>query len=281
MQSGGQSNPGGGAGNRSAAASTIKLPRSFSTELLPTADDVYGQGTIADVIYEPFTGAPVALLGMPVRKDTLSPTVTTGASSGIPARTEDPTRQKMWDYLAHIRGLQAEIAALHLTMDGTGIGTSPTLTTGGGKKRGSVGPGMGRAEPDRRTSVADPEDIVGSAGGEEGLAESRLPDEGRRYTEAEKGKEAKLDAEFAQLNALFAGKREAMDQIMMKVSLQNSISQESRCQSLSPIHRSSFVSSPRWFENIMNWTLQTPVEHPRQEAIPLTQLPSASMVTWW
>jgi len=222
MQSGGPSTTTGGAmGNRSAAASTVKLPRSFSTELLPTADDVYGQGTIADVVYEPFTGAPVALLSMPVNKDTLSPTAATGASEDTPARAEDPTRQKMWDYLAHIRGLQAEIAALHLTMDGTGIATSPTLTTGGGKRLGSVGPGMGRAELERRTSVSDPEDMLGSAGGEEGLPESRLPEEGKAQTAAEKEKEAKLDAEFAQLNALFAGKREAMNQIMIKVSLRN------------------------------------------------------------
>jgi len=202
-------------GNRSAAASTAKLPRSFSTELLPTADDVYGQGTIADVVYEPFTGAPVALLSMPLKKDILSPI---SVSSDIPARTEDPTRQKMWDYLAHIRSLQAEIAALHLTMDGAGIGTSPTLTTGGGKRRGSVGLGAGRTELERRTSVADPEDMLSSAGGEEGVSESRLPQEGKIHTEAEKEKEAKLDAEFAQLSALFAGKREAMNQIMTKVS---------------------------------------------------------------
>ena len=220
VQSGGHSNTaGGGMGNRSAAASTAKLPRSFSTELLPTADDVYGQGTIADVVYEPFTGAPVALLSMPLKKDTLGPTMTTGASSDIPARAEDATRQKMFDYLAHIRGLQAEIAALHLTMDGAGIGTSPTLTTGAGKRRGSVGPGVGRAELEHRTSVADPEDMLGSAGGEEGLSDSRLPREGKPHAEAEKEKEANLDAEFAQLSALFAGKREAMTQIMTKVSL--------------------------------------------------------------
>jgi hypothetical protein len=216
IQSGGQSSAAGG--SRSAAASTVKLPRSFSTELLPTADDVYGQGTIADVVYEPFTGAPVALLSTPVKKDTIGPTVTTGASSGVPARTEDPTRQKMWDYLAHIRGLQAEIAALHLNMDGAGIGTLPPSTTGGGKRLGSVGPGLGRAELERRTSVADPEDTLGNAGGEEGLAESRAPQEGKTRAEAEKEKEARLDAEFAQLNALFAGKREAMNQIMTKVS---------------------------------------------------------------
>lgn len=215
--SGHSTTPGGAAGNRSAAASTVKLPRSFSTELLPTADDVYGQGTIADVVYEPFTGAPVALLSIPVKRDTPGPTPPIGASLDTPARTEDPTRQKMWDYLAHIRGLQAEIAALHLTMDGTGIATSPTLTTGGGKRRGSVGPGMGRGELERRTSVADREYMLGSAGGEEGLPESRLPEEGKTQTEAEKEKEAKLDAEFAQLSALFAGKREAMNQIMMKV----------------------------------------------------------------
>ncbi len=245
VQSGGPSNTaGGGMGNRSAAASTAKLPRSFSTELLPTADDVYGQGTIADVVYEPFTGAPVALLSMPLKKDTLGPTVTTGASSDNPTRTEDLTRQKMWDYLAHIRGLQAEIAALHLTMDGAGIGTSPTLTTGGGKRRGSEGPGVGRAELGYRTSVADPEDMLGSAGGEEGLSESRLPQEGKPHTEAEKEKEDNLDAEFAQLSALFAGKREAMNQIMTKVSLRNSMSWETPGQRASLTHRCSFVSSP-------------------------------------
>ena len=234
MQSGGHLNTvGGGTGNRSAAESTVKLPRSFSTELLPSPDDVYGQGTIADVVYEPFTGAPMARLGPPVKKDTLSSTVTTGASLGIPARSEDPTRQKMWDYLAHIRGLQAEIAAFHLAMDGAGIGTwgsvAPTSTTGGGKRLGSVGPGMGRAELERRTSVADPEDMFGNAGGEEGSAESRMAEEGKIRREAEKEKEAKLDAEFAQLNALFAGKREAMNQIMTKVSLRKSISWEKSC----------------------------------------------------
>lgn len=267
-------------GNRSAAASTSKLPRSFSTELLPTADDVYGQGTIADVVYEPFTGAPVALLSMPLKKDTSSPIVTTGASSDIPARTEDPTRQKMWDYLAHIRGLQAEIAALHLTMDGAGIGTSPTLTTGGGKRRGSVGPGAGRAELEHRASVADPEDMLGSAGGEEGLSESRMPQEGKPHTEAEKEKEASLDAEFAQLSALFAGKREAMNQIMTKVRLRNSMSEKTPGQSANLIHRSSFVSSLPWFEHIMNWTFRNPAGHRRQERTPWIQLHSGSMVAW-
>jgi hypothetical protein len=273
MQLGG-SNTGGATGNRSAAASTVKLPRSFSTELLPTADDVYGQGTIADVVYEPFTGAPVALLSMPVKRDTLSPTVTTGASSGIPARTEDPTRQKMWDYLAHVRGLQAEIAALHLTMDGAGISTwgsvAPTSTPGGGKRRGSVGPGVGRAELERRTSVADPEDILGGAGGDEGLADSRMHEGGKMRTEAGKEKEAKLDAEFAQLNAQFAGKREAMNQIMTKVSLRNSV-MESPGQGVNLIHRSSFVSSPVWFEHTTNWTLQTSHGHRHQEEIPWAQ----------
>ena len=65
---------------------------------------------------------------MLVKRDTLSPTVTTGASFDTPVRTEDLTQQKMWDCLAHIHGLQAEIAALHLTMDSTGIATSPTLS---------------------------------------------------------------------------------------------------------------------------------------------------------
>jgi hypothetical protein len=278
VQSSGHSNTaGGGMGNRSAAASTTKLPRGFSTELLPTADDVYGQGTIADVVYEPFTGAPVALLSMPLKKDTI---VTTGASSDIPARTEDPTRQKMWDYLAHIRGLQAEIAALHLTMDGAGIGTSPTLTTGGGKRRGSMGHGVGRAEFEHRTSVADPEDMLGGAGGDEGLSESRLPHEGKPHTEAEKEKEANLDAEFAELSALFAGKREAMNQIMTKVSLRVSMSWETAGQSANLIHRSSFVSSLLWFEHIMNWTFQNPAGDRRQEGTPWVQLHSPSMVIW-
>jgi hypothetical protein len=271
---------GGGMGNRSAAASTAKLPRSFSTELLPTADDVYGQGTIADVVYEPFTGAPIALLSIPLKKDTLSPTVITSASSDTPARMEDPTRQKMWDYLAHTRGLQAEIAALHLTMDGAGIGTSPTLTTGGGKSRGSVGPGVGRAEVEHRTSVADPEDMLGSAGGEEGLSESRLPQEGKTYTEAEADKEANLDTEFVQLSALFAGKREAMNQIMTKVSLRNCMSWETAGQSVNLIHRSSFASSLLWFEHITNWSLQNPAGHLCQEGTPRIPLHSASMVIW-
>jgi len=256
MQSAGHSTMAGG--NRSAAASTVKLPRSFSTELLPTADDVYGEGTIADILYEPFTGAPVARLSMPVKKDTLSPAVATGASSGTPARTEDPTRQTMWDYLAHIRGLQAEIAALHLTMDGAGIGASPTLTTGGGKGRGPVGPGMGRTELGRRTSVADPEDMLGSAGGEEGMAESRLGGEGKTHTVTEKEKEAKLDAEFAQFSALFAGKREAMNQIMTKVTLSH---RKYPGQGVNLIHLYSFVNSLLWFEGTTTWTLQILAGH--------------------
>jgi len=136
---------------------------------------------------------------MPLKKDILSPT---SGSSDAPDRTEDLSRQKMWDYPAHIHSLQAEIAALRFTMDSAGIGTSPTLTTGGGKSRGSVGPGVGRAELERRISFADPEDMLSSARGKEGVSESRSPREGKTQTVAEKEKEANLDAEFTQLSAL-------------------------------------------------------------------------------
>lgn len=185
-----------------------------------------------DRLFDPFTGKPIATLNTNPnnnRSDTLPPInqgvvlETAGAESsnrqdafsrnrGSIIEVEDPTRQSMWDYLAKIRSLQAEVAAMHLAMDGHGLGDPWGARPGGRSRAGSVNlkPGYGDNGSTTKISVTDLSKPPTSGSGMDTDSE----DEG-------KGKwDAKDEEQFADLQQMFEKKQEALTGVMGKVGYQ-------------------------------------------------------------
>lgn len=125
-------------------------------------------------VYDPFSGS---LAGV-----ALSPTHARDKGRDAPAATFDQTKDDLWSHLARIRGLQSEIAGMHLQMESIGTGEAR------GTKR-AVG-GMGRAR--------------------------RATEEWEDPGQAEDQRKTARDAEFANLAEAFNGRRTAIDGIMNK-----------------------------------------------------------------
>lgn len=130
-------------------------------------------------LYDPFTGAPLGVIqprGL-------------GASSspgGQPSTRSDGARQELWTHLGKIRGLQADIANMHITMESIGETAA---------KRG--------ARVRRR-----------STGGEKLNEEGRAGDD----WDGDDWQKKDRDAEFEQSESRFVGRKEEIDAIMGKVS---------------------------------------------------------------
>jgi hypothetical protein len=174
-----------------------------------------------DRLFDPFTGRTIAVLNasgrdglppIPQGEQAESP-VDIGGKHRSAGDFEDPVRQKMWDYLARIRSLQAEVAAMHLAMDGHALGDPWGTTRPGGRSRsGSVNfnkDGMKTAFTDGSSTKlsATPEAIPKVR-----LARDSDSDEERRQKTKEKRAE-----EFGELDKMFDRKQEALKSVMAKV----------------------------------------------------------------
>jgi hypothetical protein len=173
----------------------------------------------ADRLFDPFTGKPVATLSP--RYDASNSLKVYGSQLDIagkqrnPADLEDPARQKMWDYLAKIRSLQAEVAAMHLAMDGHGLGDPWGARPGMHSRSGSVNYGK-----DAKSSFMD------NASGSkvfETLPRSTAIAGDSDSDDEKKTKKNEKDAEaFVELNRMFERKQEALKAVTAKVSLSSS-----------------------------------------------------------
>jgi hypothetical protein len=199
---------------------TARSQRNPSTVNLPDEDL---EGT--DRLFDPFTGRTIAVLNASGR-DGLSPIpqgdtlgtqgegpVDIGGKHRSSGDLEDPVRQKMWDYLARIRSLQAEVAAMHLAMDGHALGDPWGTTRPGVRSRsGSVNfnkDGMKTAFTDgSSTKLAATSEAMPKAR----MASDIDSDEDTRQETKEKRAE-----EFGELDKMFERKQEALKSVMVKV----------------------------------------------------------------
>ena len=219
-----------GAGARSSgllqAPQTARSQRNPSTVNLAEEDL---EGT--DRLFDPFTGRPIAVLNaskqeQPLQSipqgDTLaagqgeSP-VDAGAKHQNSGDLEDPTRQKMWDYLARIRSLQAEVAAMHLTMDGHGLGDPWGATRGGGAGGGmrSRSGSVNFTKDATKTGFVDTSSTKLPTAASDVLPKTRLT--GDSDSDEQGKKKEKRAEEFGELDKMFEKKQEALKSVMIKV----------------------------------------------------------------
>jgi hypothetical protein len=155
-----------------------------SIDTLPAAaSDAPGSITTSsspppELLYDPSTGVTTGVL---------SPAACSSTSTSAKKTTEE-----LWIHLARIRSLQADVARLHLTMEGIGLAEStvPHLrSTGGGPRAAAAAAVVGER-------LEDDENADGDGG-----------------VEAEKRRER----EFERSERRFDGRKEEIGQIMTKV----------------------------------------------------------------
>lgn len=130
-------------------------------------------------LYDPFTGVPLGVIQPRGLGSSSSP-------GGQPSTSSDGARQELWTHLGKIRGLQADIANMHITMESIG----ETAAKRGARVR------------------------RGSTGGEKLNEEGRVGDN----WEGDDWQKKDRDAEFEQSESRFVGRKEEIDAIMGKVS---------------------------------------------------------------
>lgn len=178
-----------------------------------------------DRLFDPFTGRPIAVLNDAKQEpalqsipqgDTLqgdSP-VDVGSKHRSSGDLEDPVRQTMWDYLARIRSLQAEVAAMHLTMDGHALGDPWGTRPGVRSRSGSVN----YNKEGLKTAFSDGSSTkIPTAVSEGVLPKTRVAGDSDSDEEARgKKKKEKRAEEFGELDRMFEKKQEALKSVMVK-----------------------------------------------------------------
>jgi hypothetical protein len=176
----------------------------------------------ADRLFDPFTGKPVATLsprndafnnnqGLKVGGSQLD----LASKQRNSADLEDPARQKMWDYLARIRSLQAEVATMHLAMDGHGLGDPWGGRPGAHSRSGSVSYGKDAKSPFMENASGSK--VFETLPRSTAIAGDSDSEDEKRAKKNEKGAE-----EFVELNRMFERKQEALKAVTAKVSLSSS-----------------------------------------------------------
>ncbi|ETW87001.1 hypothetical protein HETIRDRAFT_166524 [Heterobasidion irregulare TC 32-1] len=128
----------------------------MSSDTLPRTD---GLSSPLDTLYDPFTGAPLGVLSLV----SSAPDETQNKNVGIGAKEE------LWTHLARIRSLQAEIAGMHVTMEGIGVGLGkPSGSRGAAGRRGG---GTERLDGDGAEEGAEGIEGEGEEAGERRLQE--------------------------------------------------------------------------------------------------------------
>ncbi|KAG8761528.1 hypothetical protein FRC14_002715 [Serendipita sp. 396] len=172
----------------------------------------------SDRLFDSFTGKPIATLHT-TRFDPL-PTIDQGGGPDVTGKhrntgdMEDPARQKMWDYLAKIRSLQAEVAAMHFAMDGQALGEPWGARPGGRSRSGSVNFGpkdlIGKSSFLERNSSAPKVTVQ-----PEPLGRKRRDNESEEERIGEKN--AKMDEEFQALDRMYEEKQEMLNAVTSKL----------------------------------------------------------------
>lgn len=170
-----------------------------------------------DRLFDPFSGKAIATLG-PRQQDPFLNKMGGGSQLDISAKQkntvelEDPDRQKMWDYLAKIRSLQAEVAAMHLAMDGHGLGDPWGVRPAMHSRAGSLNYGKDAKNP--FTENASASKVFETLPKATGIAGDSDSDDERK---AKKKKSDKSAEEFVELDRMFEKKQEALKAVTVKV----------------------------------------------------------------
>jgi hypothetical protein len=171
-----------------------------------------------ELLYDPFNGTPLGVL-IPLAED--------GRSQHQQASTSRRViKEEQWVHLSRVLDLQNEVARMHLDMEG--IGSNDGKGKGGGRGRWAKGKSVtdagarGTREREGSTTSGAKEELeqkheTGQPTGTEG------PDEDEEGVDAAGDEEHETqkarEAQFASLSDRFAGRSEAIDEIMAKVRI--------------------------------------------------------------
>lgn len=166
-----------------------------------------------DRLFDPLTGKPVAALKTgPATKPEGSHPDVAGNHQTASGDVEDPARQKMWDYLAKIRGLQAEVAAMHLAMDGHALGDPWGARPPMHSRAGSVNYSKD-AKPPFMETLSTPKMVDTTSKSPAMTRNSDSDEEQERKERNDKSVE-----EFVELGRMFERKQEALKGVMAKAN---------------------------------------------------------------
>ncbi|KAG8829119.1 hypothetical protein FRC17_007112 [Serendipita sp. 399] len=191
-------------------------PRSYRNTSSINLFEEEPEGT--DRLFDAFTGKPIATLHT-TRIDPL-PTIDQTGSPDVAAKhrgsgdMEDPARQKMWEYLAKIRSLQAEVAAMHFSMDGAALGEPWGVRSGGRSRSGSVN--IALKDPTGKNAFLEKNSSAPKVTVQpEPLGRKRRDDasEDERIDE----KNAKMEEEFHALDRMYEEKQEMLTGVTSKL----------------------------------------------------------------
>jgi hypothetical protein len=225
---------------RGFAPGNLLQPPSARSQRHPSTVNLPEEGLEGtDRLFDPFSGRPLATLHT-AKPDALQPitpgmvignlgsNAEPGTSAAATAATlaakhrssgdmEDPSQQKMWEYLARIRSLQAEVASMHLTMDGQGLGDPWGARAGGRSRSGSVNQ---TKDLTKSLFVETPSSISKMPMTPEVPMMRPIGDDSDDEKEGDK-KGKKNSEEFSDLNKMFEKKQEALKSVMEKVQCRN------------------------------------------------------------
>ena len=199
---------------------TARSQRNSSTVNLAEEDL---EGT--DRLFDPFTGRTIAVLNASGRDglapipqgDTLSMQGERQGDVGVKHRStgdmEDPVRQKMWDHLARIRSLQAEVAAMHLNVDGHALGDPWGARPGIRSRTGSVN----FSKDGVKTMFTDGSSTKLATITSEAMIKTRIASDSDSDEERLQETREKRMEEFGELERMFERKQEALKSVMAKV----------------------------------------------------------------
>ncbi|CAG8641315.1 10042_t:CDS:2 [Acaulospora colombiana] len=200
---------------------------------------------------------------------------------------EDPSQQKMWEYLARIRSLQADVAAMHLAMDGHGLGDPwGTTRAGGGRSRSGS---MNQTKESTKALFVETPSIAKMPMTPDAPLMRPIGDDSDDEKEGNK-KGNKGTEEFSDLNKMFEKKQEALKSVMEKLRELSSVvrAYHELENPVFPPHRQqtfeSKLSSDRVVEtppptNILSSPLhETPKSMPKLSLTPIiTSSPTSSV----
>ncbi|KAG7099620.1 hypothetical protein E1B28_001448 [Marasmius oreades] len=167
-------------------------------DLSPTSAVLIAPGL--DTLVDPFDGSVLGKMTLP------DPNLT---NENIPMGEEINQNEELWSHLSRVLELQSDIAKLHMGMEGI-MGEY-----GKGKNKGKVTPNLGknkdamesRHKVTRISSVLDDPDHVGE---DEGVEVGPKDDEEERRSR-------EREEEFARLADQFEGRKEGINEIMLKL----------------------------------------------------------------
>ncbi|PVG01963.1 hypothetical protein CPB86DRAFT_780841 [Serendipita vermifera] len=260
-----------------------------------------------DRLFDPFSGRPLATLhtSKPEALQTITPGMVIGNTGGnadpstsaaaaaadLTAKhrssgdMEDPSQQKMWEYLARIRSLQADVAAMHLAMDGHGLGDPWGTRAGGRSRSGSVNQtkestkGLFVETPSIAKMPMTPDAPLMRPIGDDSDDEKEGNKKGGQSTE-----------EFSDLNKMFEKKQEALKSVMEKLrelssvvrayhELENPVFPPHRQQTFeSKLPADRAVETPPSTNILSNPLHETPKSMPKLSLTPIiTSSPTSSV----